>query len=651
MTAETVFQDAEAALDALDQIAPGVPLLALGQTVFWDEPVKAGLALVASRRAIPRRFVAGVHDTDYFAKLPSKAGSGYRAFPHNDTTTQTFWSAAAEFSSLFGSETVVTRDILSAAGVRLAKVSKARPKILDDATEAFGWRGVADLSHTTGVVAETPLDPVFPVLRETLANAVQESLQRLGGPSCERAEDPSDQLWRMVDEAAQTPGQSLSDFYQALLPGLYSFTAGEEVPVEPTATTSLLRFNSLTQHLPRFELVERFLNPLTRTEAVHAYDDTMRGTEMYTLDRFGSWALPFDVVVPGRGRGTLRVAPKAIIIMTPTPLFITLRKPITGVRDLAEAIERKFGPDCTLVGKAVTLIGMLAREFVFVFHEGASSYVHRSRTLHQRLYANDAIKPTFHPLLRAKYSPWDSLTACCAWFRLPPPFHWPFGQEELCGRTFAGRWRQVAQVQTRLLSELATLRRPLAFINWLSEQGLGTWQTLAEEYRRLQVRLDQLQREIAEVKAKKSNLLRLVRDLRAERDRTEHEKGRHWRSCIFEKEASPEDWAERERYQTRLGEIDAKIRENLNLYRLEADAQSNLVRDPAIISVHERRREIELEAELKRMKLARQAVITSRGLARAGFRPSAWWFPLVCPDGAWFRRTVQTAEYYLEPLQ
>src|SRR5580658_5890826 len=120
-------------LETLEKVAPGVPLLALGQTIFWDEPLKAGVALASRRLGYKRRFVAGVHDTDYFAKLASgkqKAGA-YKALPHNDTTTRGLWSAAGEFSTLFGSETVITRDALAAAGLRIDRLKEARPNILD----------------------------------------------------------------------------------------------------------------------------------------------------------------------------------------------------------------------------------------------------------------------------------------------------------------------------------------------------------------------------------------------------------------------------------------------------------------------------------------------------------------------------------------
>ena len=78
--------------------------------------------------------------------------------------------------------------------------------------------------------------------------------------------------------------------------------------------------------------------------------------------------------------------------------------------------------------------------------------------------------------------------------------------------------------------------------------------------------------------------------------------------------------------------------------------QNALILDDEVRRIHVRRRSIELEAELKRLRLFRNAVITSKGLAKANLRPSAWWFPLVCPDGLWFRETIDTAECYLEPL-
>src|SRR5436190_4069590 len=153
---ETQTLSVKEALGRLEKIAPDAPFLALGQTVFWDEPMKAGIALASKRLGYKREFVAGVHDTDYFAKLPSgkRQPGKFKAFPHNDTTTKGLWSAAGEFSSLFGSETVVTREKLQSGGLRVERVRRARPDILDEATEAWGWRGVVSLDDAPPVTAE-----------------------------------------------------------------------------------------------------------------------------------------------------------------------------------------------------------------------------------------------------------------------------------------------------------------------------------------------------------------------------------------------------------------------------------------------------------------------------------------------------------------
>jgi hypothetical protein len=633
-------------LSELETLAPASSFLALGQTVFWDEPMKAGLALASRRLGYQRRFVAGVHDTDYFAKLPSgpHQNGRFKALPHNDTTTRGLWSAAGEFSTLFGGETVITRETLVNAGLRLATVQRARPNILDEATEAWGWRGIVSLSDHAPITMNVPLRQLEPELCNTLDWATNEALDMLGGENRETAQRLVDELQTRICEQIDDEPLSVAEFYRRLLPYLYNFCADADVPIDASMTSELLRFNSDRCDQPRFELLGLFLNSETRAAAVEAYNGAIRGSSVYALDKFGTGAIPFDLVIPGVGRGTLHVGNRGAVIMTDPPAFLSYKKRPNSLREWAEIIEAKFGPNCAVVGKAVTLIGMLAKEFVFVFHEGASSYVKYSRSMHQ------ALGHKVNPIMRIRYDAWGALKVCCSWLKLPLPMQGPFGTEELCAPSFAARWGTVADEQENRLAELGRLRRPIDLIRYLDTAAGGAWKSLAEEYETLHLKLAELNESVLEIRRERHAIYDENKRLAKKRLAAEVAMGKHFREKIFEKTPSQSDIEERQRLTKNVADI-IHARTALQAKRLSLrQRQNELVRDEAVRRVHERRRDIELEAELKRLNLIRAAVISSRGLRNANRRPSAWWFRLVCPDGLWFRETVDSAVYYLETI-
>ncbi len=650
MTTTTTASSIDSVLAELDQIAPEAPLLALGQTALWDEPMKGGLALVLRDRGSTRTFVAGVHDTDYFAKLPSgpRKRGRFAAFPHNDTTTRGLWSAAGEFSALFGSETVVSRQDYLQAGLRLATVTRNRPGLLDEATEAWRWRGIVSLDNEPPLAAEVPLEQVYPVLQQTLDWAIDETTGSLTAEEAEKTRRQVDQFRELVCDGLER-ASTLTGLYRELLPEVYAFAAGEPVPMEATRTSDLLRFSTATAGLPRFRLAELFIDPTTRKAAKEAYDEAIRGSEIYELARFGTGAIPFDLVIPGRGRGTVRIGNRGAAIMTREPQFLSFKKPITSITELAEAVERKFGPDCVLIGKAVTLIGMLAREFVFVFHEGASSYIKHTRKFHANL-REVGFSERYNPILRVRYRPWDALNSCCSWLKLPEPLRGAFGTEELCGPSFAARWREVAKEQGARLARLGELKRPLDLIRYLEEEVGGSWKSLAAEYVVLHGKLEGLAETVRELANERRACYGRLRILKQERVRAEAAKGDHFREAIFEKATNP---AALEKRRELASAVDAKVRqieETKQAIHALMKQQTARVSSETVLGWHDRRRAIELEAELKRMRLIRQAIVASKGLERAGLRPSAWWFPIVCPGGNWFRETIRTAEAYLEPI-
>lgn len=634
----------------LDELAPGVPLLALGQTVFWDEPMKAGVFRAFAGLGKERRFVAGVHDTDYFAKFQLRGAGGFAALPHNDTTTKDLWSAAGEFSHIFGSETVVSKEKLTHAGAKVGLLEHMRPGMLDSLTEAYGWKGVVSLNSESKITAEKRLGKLFPHIYDTFSWAVDESLRLISGEHHRDSMVMRDRLLAMVCEAKdETCDDNLACFYERLLPKFYDAVAGGGAALETTRTTRLLRFNRETAIQARFRIVDLFLNPNTKLLARAAYDESVGGSEIYTLDRFGTGALPFDLVIPGVGRGTLRLGTRGGVVMTDDPVGFSFKKPIESVEQLADVLEAKFGPECVLVGKAVSLILMLGAEFVFVFHEGASGYVWRSAKM-ARLLAEEGHDLGWHPILRVKLNPWDAMDDCCAWLQIPEEMRRPFGTSELSAPTFALRWREVGLVQKQTLQDLGDVRRPLALLGYLQTKLGGQWERLAGEYQAIAGDFGRLGGQIGDVKFRKRGVLSQVKAMKAERDALEHEKGRHWREFLFEKDASAEDWAKREEIAGKIGVIDGAIRSLMGEFRELEREQEALVNSPAIKRLRDKRFNIALEAELMRVKLIREAVVSGEGLAKAGFRPSAWWFPLICPDGTWFRSTMMKTECRLEPL-
>ena len=636
----------------LERVAPGAPLLALGQTVFWDEPMKAGIALAAEKEGFKRRFVAGVHDTDYFAKFPTAQHQPgrFKALPHNDTTTKGLWSAAGEFSALFGSETVITKETLAQAGLRMALLERVRPGFLDKATEAWGWRGVASLDDKPPITAEVSLRQVWPSLESTFDWALGTSLDCLFGQYREDGETQEDRLKTFLcDTQAEEGKKRLVDCYEELLPNMARFCTGAEPEMETTRTTELLRFNSQTCHLPRFDILKYFVNQDRREKAQTAYNESVEGSGIFGLNRFGTGAIPFDLVIPGKGRGTVRLGTRGAVIETREPQFLSFKKPLSSVAELAEAVEKKFGPDCALIGKAVTLIGMLSREFIFVFHENASSYVSRSRTLHQKLSAFGC-ELKVNPILRVRYAAWDALKSCSTWLQLPEPLQNPFGVEHIWAQSFARKWRSVAEEQTRVLEKLGQLRRPIDLIRYLDDKVGGSWNKLADEYEELHTSLGTLEQQLGVLREERHKLYETIRRLRAERVAIEKAKGDHFRWKIFEKDPSEEDIQERDRLTHEIEHVIHALTEAQRQMRDSWHKQNELVGSEDILCIHERRRALELEAEFRRLKLIRNAVIASKGLQQASYRPSAWWFPLVSPDGKWFRETIGSARCYLEPL-
>ncbi|HEX8551446.1 MAG TPA: hypothetical protein VF681_07795 [Abditibacteriaceae bacterium] len=679
------------------------PFLTLGQTVLWDEPAKAAFCRALETVAPEAVMLAGVHDTDYFAKLPHDAlgenSAEFVMLPHNDGSTRALWSAAGEISSFLGSETVPTRGALAEdAGVSFDRAARAvdggLDALLDAETEAPGWRALVHTEPHPLIAADVKLEEIAEPLRAQLAWALEESLQIVGTDAA-RATGTTLRGW--IDEYLDfNPTGTLSDLYRALIPRLWNLVRGEgSCNLLHSTSTELFRFNRETCTLPRFRFVDLFLKPETRDIARRCYNDAVRGGGMYALDAFGEGALPFDIVVRGKGRGTLRIHNGSVFIETEEPQTLCADCNPDSVESLAALLESQFGPDVVLVGKAVALISMLSAEFVFVFHEKASSYTSRTQQMNAAI-REAGIALQLLPMLRLKYQTWNALETVEADFNLPPHFARAWKTETVSAKQFALSWQSVRDEQIALLQTLKSLHSPRELLQFLSTVDFdGTsWESKREEYEAARAAVKALRKQADEYTECACSLREEADAANARGAAIEREKGAHWRAHLLplqrrisdireaaaqrlaqttklskeervaraqleqseetEVETLRAQFAEAHKERTRLREAIAAERARARECKAEAKqklgARLELEKSEQSRAARETLQRLESEAELERLRRARDAYVVSHSLEYTNVRPTAWWFPLVSPDGAWLARLTQTMTARIEEL-
>jgi hypothetical protein len=635
---------------------PETPFLALGQTVFWDEPVKAALRVLLDGAGLGGRMVVGVHDTDYFAKSRLAGGDSGRfaLVPHNDGATRDLWSAAGEISTLFGSETPPTRAALVRCGVPLHRLAKASPAgeqaFVDGVTEAWGWRGLVYTGSRDLIVSSLPLRDVGDGLMAAIGWGFGSAVAQIS-PSCCRNE-----AQQVADTVAgwcagyreSHPDSTLSDLYHHLLPRLYRLVLGYEPSgIEFTSTSRLLHFGPDTARLPRFRFVDLFLRPETRPAAERAYNAAVEGSEIYTLDKFGAGALPFDVIVPGLGRGTLRVTPRVVFIEMRHPVAIGLKAPVNSISDLAGVLTHRLGDDITLVGKAVTLISMLAHEFIFAFNEEGSQYVTRTRRMND-LLAAEGVGLDMHPILRMRYETWDSLVTAASTLRPAPHLARAFGSQEITAQEFGARWRAVIEEQQALCDRLARIRKPIELLDFVAASDpAGKWDERKKAYEEAKRTLIALRAQAMEAAAETRAAYADLEALKAQCRRTQREMSAHLHAT---QSWTPEELARREQYGAELRSLEERKRPVRDRIRATRDRRWRIEHGPEAAEARAALRLVENDAELARLDMVRGALLTVSGLRHTNHRPSAWWLPMVDPQGAWFRRIVETAVLYTQSL-
>ncbi|BCM93360.1 hypothetical protein IAD21_05251 [Abditibacteriota bacterium] len=700
---------------------PDTPFLTLGQTVFWDEPVKAALCRVfeilegEGTIAKGTQMVAGVHDTDYFAKLEGLTirDTPFVVLRHNDGDTHGLWSAAGEISALFGAEVVPSRQDFTRQNVALGKAARAyfggQESLLNQETEAPLWRALVHTEERPIIAAEVKLGEIAPALRQQLRWAFRSSLESSGcepdfeneeGDDC-HARAAVRALWNWVNEFLEAqPEASLSDLYRDLIPRLWALMNGGPVcNLSTTASLDLFRFAPETCQLPRFRFLDLFLNPATRSLAKRCYNDAVRGSGIYALDQFGEGALPFDVVISGIGRGTLRVFGDTVSIETEPETQLCEQCHIESVAQLAALLKSRYGDGVALVGKAVALISMLSAEFIFAFHEKASAYTSRTQKMNDAIRAQGVELP-LHPMLRVKLGAWDALEEVEAHFTLPSHLSKAFKTSTISARDFAQRWQGVADQGDTTRTQLKAAHTSRELMEVLAQLSGAEWREREQAYvgalgalQMMHRRAETVAREVAslrnEAKASTESAIRLEREkggwfrhhiapLRAQifdlheaaanRLNPTDENGKPRKLTKDERAAQ----AELERSET--AQIEA-LHQQIAVFKVQhrdfdsqieaARAQARELRSRAKERLHEQlqieqsseaqtarqtRNHLEERAELARLCLVRDAMMATDSLHYTNYRPTAWWFPLVSPDGKWFSTLAQTAKARIEEL-
>jgi hypothetical protein len=656
MTVTGTDRSAQGVLAQLRAQYPQSPFLALGQTVFWDEPVKAVLRCLLDESGLGGQMLLGIHDTDYFAKTHIRASGPARfvLLPHNDGTTKNLWSAAGEISTLFGSETFPTRHDFVRYGVAFERLVRSSPMgrqaFLDAMTEAWGWRGLVYTGSRDLIVHRLALKEVGDGILEMLTWGFEHAVTQVAPGCCQdEARRVADTILGWCQEyRAAHPDRNLTDLFQYVLPKLYTLLLGHEPRnVTVDCTAHLLRLTPETASLPRFRFVDIFLYPATRDIALDAYNQCLAGSEIYTLDKFGAGALPFDLVLPDRGRGTLRVTPRVLFVETRQPVAIALKKPLESIHELAEILTARLGDHVTLVGKAVTLVSMLAQEFIFVFNEEGSLYVRRTRQMNDTLVRH-GIPLDMRPILRMRYHTWDALTVGQSTLRPAEHLAATFGRPAITTPEFAAQWRSVVEEQRALCEQIATLRKPLELIAFLRERDpAAPW----DEHR---AACETAKRTLLDLRAQAETIQNAVnahyarlKAWKAREQALQQEMGAHSRATA---DWTPEETARRAAFLQERDDLERRKR----VLRAEiADLKArrwHIERGPEATAARATLRHAEDEAELARLRLIRNALLTMEGLTHTNHRPSAWWLPMVDAAGNWFRRIVATTELYTEPL-
>ncbi|HHV80061.1 TPA: hypothetical protein GXX44_00065 [bacterium] len=600
----------EEIINEIKERYPEVPFLALGQTVLWDEPTKIALKYWFDKLYPEAKFTFGVHNTDYFAKSPlSSKEDAYLLVTHNDNSTRDLWASTLEISRPFGSEIHPTIRFFRECNIPLDVITPVdrRSEFLDEITSCWGWMSVVKSGTRSIVACDVKLRDVLDRITELITWGTCGARDLIGEKGY--IKDFCDDIRGFIlDYADKNPSSTITDLFKELYKWFWEKLLGYMPQnVELSSSVELFRFNTDTYKLPRFSILELFIDPSTREICKEIYNKTVETSGIYTLDKFGFGAIPFDLVIPGRERGTICIQPRTLLIEGEELIRIPLERPVESLKDLTEVLERNFGKDVAIVGKAVPLLSMIRSEFILVFNERGSGYYDLTLKM-ERLLEENGINLRFYPILRLRYKTWDVLDRIDEEINLPEYMRLAFKKDSVSSGELSLKWKDTVDEEEKLIYKLSATRKPREIMKLLEERTGGHWGEKLLLYNSLK---DEIISKRKPIEANWEKVRSLKDRLKETRD-------------MFER-------------RVLTGEI-RRLRDET--WRMEKAEE--------IKELRRKIKEIELEVEMAKLNILRSAFLVKENLPYTNFRPSAWWFIAMDPTREWFKGVIETLEVYTE---
>lgn len=657
--AERESSDAPPFSDIIGNLPDDSRLLSFGQTVCWDEPMKAVLFAKMHQIGVELPFIFGVHDTDYFSKVHASlfTDEPFAIVKRNDGSMANIWTATCEIALPFGSEATPTVANYNACGIPMSKLARhsggSVPEFIDKWTEAWGWRAIVHNSRRGPVAAFVRIGDVIERVMEILSWAFNGTAEMVDGADYPKMAARA--LLKTVDEFARKLGSDapLSSLYIHLYKSLLNMLLGS-VPKNFEATTSLrfFQFNSSTCMRNRFKPLDIFLSPDKRGIAKSAYDEAVTGSGIYTLSKFGEHALPFDLVYKGFGRGTICVDGNWLLILGADGRRVETKacEALTDRMALARCIENSFGSDCALVGKAIITPIMLCSEGIMVLSETGSAYMHITKRFVKAI--NEAgIQLELFPLLRVYYSTFDAMRHLKIKLNLPEHIARFIGSQTISAEEFALSWRDIVKDARRTTESMVSSQSPASTFELLKrfDMGGGEHEQLRWEFEAAAIKLQKLGTEIEGIIRDCRQLAQKERSIVAELSKLSLQSAELKRKVYFS--TLQDESSEIEICRTELKSLTRKLSSELMKLRRSRMEVVRRLKELAYSDDAERLRSTKFRLTLKllneRLSLARDALLTA-ALPYSDFRPCAWWLCMLDEKGKWWHGIMELARARFE---